>query len=34
MAGPEQPMGLWDTIKSFFNPKSNIGFDYPKMNGQ
>jgi hypothetical protein len=34
MAGPDQKLGFWDTIKSFFDPKSNIGFDYPKMNGQ
>lgn len=34
MAGPQQVLSLWDSIKAFFDPKSNIGFDYPKMNGQ
>ena len=34
MAGPQQSLGMLDTIKSFFNPKSNVAFDYPKMNGQ
>lgn len=34
MAGPQQVLGLWDSIKAFFDPKSNVSVDYPKMNGQ
>lgn len=34
MAGPVQSLGLYDTIMSFFDPKSNLPNEFPKMNGQ
>ncbi len=34
MAGPQQKLGFWDTITSFFDPKANNTMEYPKMNGQ